>query len=69
MPFTLRVRYLVVSLVILVAGAAEWLRGYSPLIVSLGVAAFLAAGNFMVYRSGAPERAARRKQKLDYWTN
>jgi Flp pilus assembly protein TadB len=69
MPFSPRIRYLLVTLAILLASLVEWLRGISPVVVIVAAIAFLAAGNFMVYRSGSAARARRRQQELDYWTN
>jgi hypothetical protein len=69
MPFTMRTRYLLVTLAIAIASAIELYRGYRPIIVLTGAAGFLIAGFITVYRSDSKARALRRQQKLDYWTN
>jgi hypothetical protein len=64
----MRTRYALVTCTLLAAMAVERWRGTPWVIVISGGAAFLLAGNWVVYRSGAEARARRRQQELDYWT-
>ena len=68
MSFAPRTRYLLVTLAIVVASVIQLVRGYRPIIVLTGAAAFLLFGNLTVYLSGAKERANRRQRQREYWS-
>ncbi len=69
MDFSPRVRYLLVNAAIVLASVIQLVRGYKPIIVIAGAAAFLLMGNLTVYLSGARQRAIRRQKKRDYYSS
>jgi len=67
MNLSSKMRYLLVTLGISVAGAIQLVRGYPKTIVIVGGLAFLTMGNLVVYLSGAKERAIRKQRKRDFY--
>jgi hypothetical protein len=67
MKASARIRYLLVTLAIIVASTIQLVRGYPKVIVIVGGLAFLAMGNLVVYLSGAKERALRKQRKRDFY--
>ena len=67
MKLSAKMRYMLVTLGITVAGAIQLVRGYPKTIVIVGGFAFLTMGNLVVYLSGAKERAIRKQRKRDFY--
>ena len=67
MSFSPRIRHLLLTAAVLTASVIQLVRGYRPLIVWIGAAAFLLFGNVAIYLTGTKERALRRQQRRDYW--
>jgi hypothetical protein len=67
MTFSARARYLIITGAVLTASAIQLINGYKFKIVAVAAGTFLIAGYLIVYLSGSKARAARRKQKYDYY--
>ncbi len=67
MKFSDKMRYLLVTLAIVLASVIQLVRGYPKVIVIVGGLAFLTMGNLAVYLSGSKERAVRRQRKRDFY--
>ena len=67
MNFSVKTRYLLVTLAIVTASAIQLARGYKWIVVVVGAVGFLVFGNLAIFLLDSKERAARRKQKRDYY--
>jgi hypothetical protein len=67
MRLTSNARYLLTTVVILIAGAVQLARGYRPVIVIAGAVGFLFFGNLVIYLFGSKAREQRRKRYRDYY--